>query len=344
MYRKLIILLLLVCFFFSTSNAPHTMAASSPMLSITTDQIEAAIGQKVRVTVRGENLKDLYGYEIQLQYDSQKLKFKNASSYWTGFQVPVQEKNGLLIAAHTKIGNSLGEGGSQPLMTFTFEAIVRGEAKISLTMAKLVDSEVAEVTLTPNAITTVSVLDKQPAIAFSDMEGHWSKEAVLRSASIGFVNGFPDGTFRPNLKITRAEFAAMLVRAMSLEQSEGVVLRYKDAEKIPSWAKPFIAEASSAGVIQGYPDGNFRAGNTITRAEMTVMLVRAAQLPFEENTLGSQFADADQIPEWASAAVSVAHQAGIVQGMGNGNFDPNSATTRAQATVAILKLLDSKFS
>jgi Cohesin domain./S-layer homology domain. len=344
MFKKSIMMLLLACFFFATSAIPSTSAAAlvAPVLSFTTEEVEAAVGQEVRITVQGESLKDLYGYEIQLQYDTTKLKFKNASSYWTGFQIPVQEKNGVLTAAHTKIGNTLGEAGNQSLMTFSFEPVAVGEAKLSLRSAKLVDSKVNSVNLIPNVITTVIVHDNRPAIEFSDMKGHWASEAVLRSTSLGIVNGFLDGTFRPNLKVTRAEFAAMLVRAIHLEQQNGVVLPFKDINQLPEWAKPFIAEASSAGVIQGYPDGTFRAGNTITRAEMTVMLVRAAKLPSEENAAVSNFTDADQIPDWASTAIAAAQKAGIVQGKENGEFDPNSGTTRAEAAVAILRVLDYK--
>ena len=184
--------------------------------------------------------------------------------------------------------------------------------------------------------------EEEPEMEFSDMKGHWAHEAILRTTSLGIVNGFPDGTFRPNLKVTRAEFAAMLVRAMHLNPQDGVALSFKDVGQIPKWAKSYIAAASSAGIINGYQDGTFRAGDTVTRAEMAVMLVRAAKLPRGNNTQVLNFTDADMIPNWASEAIAAAQAAGIVQGYKTGYFSPNSGTTRAEAAAVILRLLDYK--
>ncbi|MBB6674566.1 S-layer homology domain-containing protein [Cohnella nanjingensis] len=88
------------------------------------------------------------------------------------------------------------------------------------------------------------------------------------------VTGYPDGTFKPNDRVSRAEFAVMLMYMLK-PQTEGTALTLTDTSKIGAWAKKAVAQAVQAGIISGYPDGSFRPDADITRAEMAVMIARA---------------------------------------------------------------------
>lgn len=105
---------------------------------------------------------------------------------------------------------------------------------------------------------------------FTDMTGKaWYTEAVATLTNLGVLSGYPDGTFRPNENITRAEFATICSKIDIV--SEPVDKAFTDVSA-EHWAYKMILSASEKGWISGYPDGSFRPDNDITRAE-TVSLV-----------------------------------------------------------------------
>lgn len=171
-----------------------------------------------------------------------------------------------------------------------------------------------------------------------DMDTHWAKAAIERARSLDIVNGYEDGTFRPDAAVTRAEFAAMLSRALKLPVKEGE-LSFKDAANIPDWVKPNLAAIVSTGIIGGYEDGTFRADRLIQRSEATVMIVRALQVPLNNQAV-LPFSDAEQIPDWAQTYVAAAYEQNIVKGKDGNLFAPNDSTTRAEAVTLIITMLD----
>lgn len=173
---------------------------------------------------------------------------------------------------------------------------------------------------------------------FSDVTGHWAEASIKKAAAKGIVDGYADGTFRPNGEITRAQFAVMLARALKLE-GNGAVLAFTDKERIGDWAKQGIAQAVKAGIVNGYSDGSFRPNAKISRAEMVTMIANAQGLTAKANA-ATAFADHADIPAWAKAAVSATVEKGIVQGIGGNKFAPNQTATRAQAAVILLRALE----
>ena len=106
--------------------------------------------------------------------------------------------------------------------------------------------------------------------AFSDMTGdHWYDNAVATLTNAGIIAGYPDGTFRPNDPITRAEFAAIATRFDDLEP---VPSRFTDIDG--HWAEDAINAAYGAGWVGGYPDGTFLPNKNITRAEVMSLVNR----------------------------------------------------------------------
>ncbi|WP_270164520.1 S-layer homology domain-containing protein [Paenibacillus sp. SYP-B4298] len=176
-----------------------------------------------------------------------------------------------------------------------------------------------------------------PNTVFSDAGQHWASAAIAQAAARGIVNGYQDGSFRPNETATRAEFVTMLARAFSLEQSSSAV-KLKDAEQIPTWARGSVAQAMELGIITGYADQTFRPSGTISRVELAVMVVRALGLPVKEQAELS-FADANSVPAWAVPYVAAVAEAGLMQGAEAGRFLPQAKATRAEVTAVLLAAL-----
>ena len=119
--------------------------------------------------------------------------------------------------------------------------------------------------------------------SFSDVTvGAWFNNAVSTTANAGIVNGYPDGSFKPNNKITRAEFAAIAARFLS-EEYVGPDL-FTDISG--HWAAEYINRAANAGWINGYPDGSFHPDAYITRAEaMTLVNNMLGRAPHRDHML-----------------------------------------------------------
>ncbi|WP_052087764.1 glycoside hydrolase family 2 [Paenibacillus wynnii] len=176
-----------------------------------------------------------------------------------------------------------------------------------------------------------------PKVEFTDIADHWVKASIEKSVELGFVRGYEDGTFRPNRTVTRGEIAAMLAKALKLETTD-TEFSFDDKDETPVWAQPFIQAIAKAGYISGYEDGTFHANNEITRSEIVVIIVRALGLEVDSNAQLT-FNDAEQVPVWARPYIAAAVEAGLVKGNGDGKFNPNGPTTRAEAITLILGML-----
>lgn len=176
------------------------------------------------------------------------------------------------------------------------------------------------------------------SVTFKDTETHWAGQQITRAVDLGLVTGYSDGSFRPEEKVTRAEIAVILSRALKLEGS-GEATNFQDVSDIPEWAAVHIVLAVEAGLLSGYTDQTFRSNNPITRAELVVLIARAAGLELQEDA-ELQFTDAGDIPAWAHKEIAAAYAAGLIQGKENNRFDPNAPATRAEALTLALRLLD----
>lgn len=125
---------------------------------------------------------------------------------------------------------------------------------------------------------------------FSDID-MWAKDYINELAAAEIVNGYDDGTFRPDNQVTRAEFVAMLMRIVG---ETGGASDFEDVRG--HWAESYIDKAAEYGYIDGYPDGSFKPDGYITRAEATVILTKV----FGLSTDGTVSRFSDVAPEhWA---------------------------------------------
>lgn len=111
--------------------------------------------------------------------------------------------------------------------------------------------------------------------SFSDLKAnHWANGAIGAVSAAGIIHGYPDGTFRPNESVTRAEMAKLVAMAMKLPGLPAGGDSFQDVP--PShWAAPAIYELVNDGVLQGFPNGTFRPNGQATRAEFAFILAKA---------------------------------------------------------------------
>ena len=125
----------------------------------------------------------------------------------------------------------------------------------------------------------IQIVIKVPAFPDVPTE-YWAFSAVGLLTERGVINGYPDGTFRPENKVTRAEFAKMILLTFNLSPVSTSVTTFPDAP-ISHWAHSYIEAAVAYGLVQGYPDGTFRPEGSVTLAEAITLIVRATRWQLE---------------------------------------------------------------
>lgn len=177
---------------------------------------------------------------------------------------------------------------------------------------------------------------------FSDIEG-WFHDYIIVAAAAGLVNGFPDGTFRPDENVTREQYITMLYRLFDTdEDKEGAELTFTDAGTI-GYGKEAVSWGVANGVINGYTDNTFRPNAKITRAEMAAMTYRALCSVIGKEAADSYNVDAgfkDVVSgSYYETPVNVLAHMGIINGMGEGVYAPDGVATRAQAAKILASIL-----
>lgn len=167
-----------------------------------------------------------------------------------------------------------------------------------------------------------------PAFAFAatpaDVKGTAYASAVTELAALGVLGGYPDGTFKPDNSITRAEFAKVVAYAAGFasaaEYLGGQNTNFKDV-KSDHWASGYIAVASNKGYLKGYPDGNFKPNNKVTYAEAVTVLLRV--LGYNDNLTGT----------WPSDYIIQANTLGLISSNIAAEFKANDAAKRGSVAV-----------
>lgn len=178
-------------------------------------------------------------------------------------------------------------------------------------------------------------------VSFKDVAGEfWARKPIEMLATSGLIAGYPDGTFRPERTLTRAELATLLIKAKNIPLSDDVSGKFGD---VPGshWASKYIEAACAAGLVKGYPDGTFRPDAKINKAEGITVFARLEGLDEAANELkdgadDSRFTDIGG--SWAGGYIMAADNAGMLEYTGDSEkFGPNSGFTRAEAAEILSK-------
>ncbi len=180
-------------------------------------------------------------------------------------------------------------------------------------------------------LSAVMLLSAVPATAtFSDTSGHWAAETLSAWQDDGLIDGYGDGSFRPNGTVTRAEFVKLMNRTLGFTVESAI--SFSDVME-RDWFYAEVAKAAAAGYAQG-SGGMFCPNQPVTRAEAAAMLARALDLAANEERTDA-FADAASIPAWAKGSVGAAAEAGYMNGYPDGTFGALGSITRAEAVVTL---------
>ncbi len=198
------------------------------------------------------------------------------------------------------------------------------------------DDKVINSGLTDNA-PVASNPANHPAAPFTDItaEFSWAKGSIDALRKYGIIKGDGDGKFRPGSGISREEFLSILLRVFEVDVKQGSA-NFNDVNK-NEWYYDTVSTAYNMGVVKGYPNGNFGIGDTISRADMAVMICRMMEIQGVElnPTLeGFIFKDYADIPSYAYDYVIKLQTAEVLNGDTFGYFNPLNNVTRAESAVA----------
>lgn len=176
---------------------------------------------------------------------------------------------------------------------------------------------------------------------FNDISSSGYYEYIVEAANAGIISGYPDGSFRPNNSVTRAQFITMLYRAAGAPKVNNPALKFTDTDTIAASYTTAVAWGVENGVITGYGDGSFRPNQNISRAQMATFMFRYMRDVCHYD-FGSVppcgFEDASEIAAPYVDAVNAIVSAGVMNGMNATTFAPNDTANRGMAATVILRV------
>jgi hypothetical protein len=183
-------------------------------------------------------------------------------------------------------------------------------------------------------VVEVKAVPKTTLKTFIDVSGdYWAKDAIERLATAGVITGYPDGTFRPDRTLSRAELCTLLIKAKGTSVSAPRIAVFTDLPET-HWAAPYVAETVSLRIVSGYPDGTFKPSDPLTRAEAIKIIAVFDGLKIE-GLRAKPFPDVP-VSHWAAPYIAAAKKAGLL-GYIKDDFVPNQDLTRAEAAWILSK-------
>ena len=181
---------------------------------------------------------------------------------------------------------------------------------------------------------------------YMDVENHWAKDDINEMGSRLVIDGVGYGKFEPDRDITRAECAAIIVKALGLMRSGSGNDAFMDVAE-DAWYYDAVSIAFEYGIISGYGNGKFGPMNKITREQAMSMIERAMiitglKVEFKEGeaeTLLAAFRDSGQSSAWAKESTAACIKAGIVSGKSGKMLQPKDEITRAEVAAIVRRLL-----
>ena len=225
-------------------------------------------------------------------------------------------------------GQKLVKGTSNPKDTITvFDASNRKLGSIDVN-----NSGVFTVFLDRELIAgeTIKIEAKDEAGNLTKLEYKVTKKVVEEAKAISYIKGYPDGTFKPQANVTRAEAAQMFATLLNGGSDFGTSSATKFSDASDDWFSKAINYVVAKGLISGYPDGKFKPNDSITRAEFAQMISGYVN---NEKKTAADFKDVKD--HWAKDAIDKLYGNKNVNGYPDGTFKPNAKITRAEAVTIL---------
>ncbi len=196
-----------------------------------------------------------------------------------------------------------------------------------------------------NSLTNSTYAVIHNPVAFTDAANHWSREAVNDMGSRLVVKGIGNGSYQPERSITRAEFAAIIVRALGL--SQGTAESSFEDVALSHWFNGYVDTAAAYALITGYDDTRFGPNDFITREQAMAILSRAMKLTglgepltgSEVSALLSKYNDEAVVSGYARESAAVCLKEGIITGRTLTTLSPKAYVSRAEVAVMVRRLL-----
>ncbi|PAX51265.1 DUF1565 domain-containing protein [Brunnivagina elsteri] len=172
----------------------------------------------------------------------------------------------------------------------------------------------------------------------TDISGHWAEGFIKELNRFGIITGFKDRTFKPDATMTRAQYAALIVKAFN-PQAKRQGTKFKD---VPDnfWANQAIQQAYQGQFLSGYPNGNFRPNENIQRVQIIVSIVNGLGLTASAVKSLKSFDDQSNIPDYAKNAVLIATDKRIIVNYPNiKQMNPTREATRAEVAAMVYQSL-----
>lgn len=275
----------------------------------------------------------------------QSVSFSVASSDVKVTSITVSGKDGAAAVVNGQTlqmqAAVLPSNASDPGVTWSVTSGTGGAAISSSGLLKGTKAGTVTVTAKANdgsgvsgsTVINVNIPEEPTAVEFNDISGCWAETGIEALAESGIIAGYPDGAFKPDNNITRAEFTVILVKAFNLQAEDGKLF----ADTAGHWAQDYIATAQVLGIANGYDDDYFGPDDLITREQMAVMLVKAAGLATQSSE--TTFSDNNQISAWAKSGVGTAAAHNLISGYPDNTFVPQGKATRAEAATVVFMAL-----
>ena len=174
---------------------------------------------------------------------------------------------------------------------------------------------------------------------YNDLKGHWAEMTINEFKSAGYVNGNPDGTFKPNDAITRAEFVTMLNNYFGLTKGSGKTF----TDTVNHWANKEIDIAVSNGVCNGTTATTFSPNAPITREQAAVMLANYMGINDTNLDKINAYSDSASISSWSKSSLEAMIEKGYLYGYTDNNtLKPKNNMSRAEAVVTLNRIPQKK--
>lgn len=348
-------------------------AVQSPILTLCAPQTLPAVGEQCTVTVRLDECPGILSAECVLAFDADVVQctaIKTGTALrgmLTAVNAQYAPDAAKLAAASASAVTSTGT-----VATFTFTVLAAGDADFSLRDVLLSGTDGAamqpvlrqdtpqmpDVDDAPDTDdvpeaddedaddaqdTAVAETDVDEPARFSDVVADfWGADVIARAAALGLVDGFSDGTFRPNAAVTRAQFVTMLWRMAGKPTAQSAAL-FSDVPA-NAWYHAALDWAVEQGCVSGVGGGKFAPDGSVTREQAAAMLFRYHGSPQGIQTLftdiyRAEFSDSGALSAWAEDAAWWAVYHEILAGTG-GRLMPQAAATRVQIAAMLLRDLE----